>query len=65
MENASIFDKLELLYNQDKYEDLVNTVSDVRYKTGVKHLLYYLVVKELKELSNLLGPFLLILFLLL
>jgi DNA mismatch repair protein MutS len=39
-------------YLEDKYEDLVNSVNDIRYKTGIKHLLYYLVVKELKELDH-------------
>ena len=39
-------------YLEDKYQDLVNTVDDVRFKTGVKHLLYYLCVKELKELDH-------------
>ena len=39
-------------YLEDKYQDLVETVSDIRFKTGVKHLLYYLNVKELKELDH-------------
>ena len=39
-------------YLEDKYQELVDTVEDIRYKTGVKHLLYYLVVKELKELDH-------------
>lgn len=39
-------------YLENKYENLVESVSDIRYKTGIKHLLYYLVVKELKELDH-------------
>lgn len=39
-------------YLEDRYEELVNSVTDIRYKTGIKHLLYYLVVKELKELDH-------------
>ena len=53
LKNSSGIDvNISYEYLEDKYEDLVNTVSDVRYKTGVKHLLYYLVVKELKELEH-------------
>lgn len=39
-------------YLEDKYKNLVESVQDLRYKTGIKHLLYYLVVKELKELDH-------------
>ena len=39
-------------YLEDKYQNLVESVQDLRYKTGIKHLLYYLVVKELKELDH-------------
>lgn len=39
-------------YLEDKYQNLVESVQDLRYKTGIKHLLYYLVVKELKELEH-------------
>ena len=38
---------------EEGYEDLLKTIDDVRIKTGVKHLLYYLVVKELKDMSHL------------
>ena len=34
------------------YENILNSVSDVRVKQGIRHLLYYLVVKELKDLSH-------------
>jgi len=39
-------------YLEDKYQNLAESVQDLRYKTGIKHLLYYLVVKELKELDH-------------
>ena len=39
-------------YLEDKYQNLVESVQDLRYKTGIKHLLYYLVVRELKELDH-------------
>ena len=38
---------------EEGYEKLLNTVDDVRLKTGVEHLLYYLVIKELKNMSHL------------
>ena len=38
---------------EDRYNDLTVSVNDVRCKMGVKHLLYYLVVKELKDMSHL------------
>ena len=38
---------------EEGYEDLLKTIDDVRIKTGVKHLLYYLVIKELKDMSHL------------
>ena len=38
---------------EEGYEKLLGTVEDVRLKTGVEHLLYYLVVKELKDMSHL------------
>ena len=37
---------------QENYEDLINSVSDIRFKEGIKHLLYYLIVKELKDISH-------------
>ena len=38
---------------EEGYEKLLNTLEDARLKTGVEHLLYYLVVKELKDMSHL------------
>ena len=39
-------------YLTEGYEDLIDSVSDVRVKQGIRHLLYYLVVKELKDLHH-------------
>ena len=38
---------------EDEYDYLTNTLEDVRLKTGVEHLLYYLVVKQLKDMTHL------------
>lgn len=40
-------------YLEDKYDYLYKDIKDYRYVVGIKHLLYYLVVKELKELDHL------------
>ena len=45
---VSISDK----FLEEKYEKIVDSVSDARAKMGVKHLLYYLVVRELKILDH-------------
>lgn len=39
-------------YLTEGYEDLINSMTDARAKQGLRHLLYYLVVKELKDLSH-------------
>ena len=39
-------------YLTEGYEELINSVSDSRVKQGIRHLLYYLVVKELKDLHH-------------
>lgn len=39
-------------YLSEGYEDLINSVSDPNVKEGIKHLLYYLVVRELKDLHH-------------
>ena len=40
-------------YLEDKaYEKLLEQVKDMHQKTGIKHLLYYLSVKELKDCSH-------------
>ena len=39
-------------YLTEGYEELIDSVSDVRVKQGIRHLLYYLVVKELKDLHH-------------
>ncbi len=40
-------------YLEDKYEYLYKDIKEMRYILGIKHLLYFLVVKELKELDHL------------
>ncbi len=39
-------------YLTEGYDSLINSVTDVRVKQGLRHLLYYLVVRELKDLSH-------------
>lgn len=39
-------------YLVEGYESLINSVEDARVKQGIRHLLYYLVVKELKDLHH-------------
>ena len=39
-------------YLEDKYENIYKDLKEMRYKLGVKHLMYYLVVKQLKELDH-------------
>lgn len=33
-------------------ENLIESVTDIRFKEGIKHLLYYLIVRELKDVSH-------------
>ena len=40
-------------YLEDDYKNLIDSVDDARSKIGIKHLLYYLVVRELKDMSHL------------
>ena len=39
-------------YLEDRYENIYKDLKEMRYKLGVKHLMYYLVVKQLKELDH-------------
>jgi len=39
-------------YLTEGYETLINSVTDARIKQGIRHLFYYLVVKELKDVSH-------------
>lgn len=39
-------------YLIEGYESLIDCVEDARVKQGIRHLLYYLVVKELKDLHH-------------
>ena len=40
-------------YLEDKYSYLYENISEMRYILGIKHLLYYLNVKQLKDLDHL------------
>ncbi len=40
-------------YLEDKYTYLYKDIKEMRYILGIKHLLYYLVVKQLKDLDHL------------
>lgn len=42
-------------YLENKYEYLYKEIKEMRYILGIKHLLYYLVVKQLKELDHISG----------
>lgn len=37
---------------EDQYQNLYENLSDEHFKNSVKHLLYYLVIRELKDLSH-------------
>ncbi len=40
-------------YLEDKYSNLYENIKEMRYILGIKHLLYYLNVKQLKDLDHL------------
>ena len=59
--NSELIDILKNKYNieveinseyLDDYDYLYNDLSEMRYKLGIKHLFYYLVIKELKDLHH-------------
>ena len=39
-------------YLEKEYEEIYKDIKDIKYLTGIKHLFYYLVVKQLKDLSH-------------
>lgn len=39
-------------YLEEKYENIYKEIKDYRFITGIKHLLYYLVIKQLKDLEH-------------
>lgn len=39
-------------YLEGKYQNIYKEIKDYRFIVGIKHLLYYLVVKQLKELEH-------------
>ena len=46
---------IDVVFSSEYYSDeidYINNLSDARKKAGVKHLFYYLVVKELKNISH-------------
>ncbi len=46
--SVSVCDK----YLEDRYENIYRDIKEMRYILGIKHLMYYLVVKQLKELDH-------------
>ncbi len=59
--NISLVDNLKNKYNIDinfssgEYKEdieLLNNIKDVRRRSGVEHLFYYLVIKELKDITH-------------
>lgn len=46
---------IEVTFSKEVYEEkieLVEEIEDIRFKESVKHLLYYLIVKELKDITH-------------
>ena len=39
-------------YLENGYEEVYKEIKDIKYVTGIKHLFYYLVIKQLKDLSH-------------
>ena len=39
-------------YLEREYSEVYKDIKDIKYVTGIKHLFYYLVVKQLKDLSH-------------
>ena len=60
--NTALIDLLKNTYNievtinseflTDKYTEFLSTILDVRVRSGVEHLFYYLSVRQLKDLSH-------------
>ncbi len=46
--SVSVCDK----YLENQYEGIYKDIKEMRYILGIKHLMYYLVVKQLKELDH-------------
>lgn len=42
-------------YLENRYENLYKDIKEMRHILGIKHLMYYLVVKQLKELDHITG----------
>ena len=43
-------------YLDDKYSNVYKDIKEMRHILGIKHLMYYLVVKQLKELDHIKSP---------
>lgn len=43
-------------YLEDRYTNVYKDIKEMRYILGIKHLMYYLVVKQLKELDHIKSP---------
>ena len=41
----------DYLDSDSRYDSLIDSINNIEYESGVRHLLYYLVVKGLKDLS--------------
>lgn len=50
--NYNIEVSINTEYLEDKYEYLYKDIKEMRYILGIKHLIYYLVVRELKDVSH-------------
>ena len=43
-------------YLEDRYSNVYKDIKEMRHILGIKHLMYYLVVKQLKELDHIKSP---------
>ena len=43
-------------YLEDRYNNIYKDIREMRHILGIKHLMYYLVVKQLKELDHIKSP---------
>lgn len=51
-ENYGIEVTISDRFMENGYENLIESVEDIRFKEGIKHLLYYLVIRELKDVTH-------------
>ncbi len=43
-------------YLEDKYSEVYKNIKEMRHILGIKHLMYYLVVKQLKDMDHIKSP---------